>query len=362
MNLVCAAVVFNLFLKSRIHNIARISPSQHINKYCIFRKMKLALVFFYIVFFLLKQKKDIFYLVKSINKRIVTKKYFYKIFSGKFFFNSELFLTKVFFNYYCTFYKNLMKFDELFPLTKYNFELLKMINLKFHNLYNKFVFIHSQKFGAGKDLVNKYCRCILNFRGKRRIFLSAIKKCLLFLKKKYMYTYKYSVPVYANELGLIYGGFLEGVLGRESQNTNLFYLKNSFSNFLESSDYLDSFYKEYYFNMHLKKIKHNFYVTITNRKGGVIFSNSSGKVGLLKKKQKKSMFAINLVVRPAIKSLLKLNILMLKNFFCPISLQYISLKVKYFFLRLGVAINDIVVFNNKSHNFSCRKLKKQRRM
>lgn len=184
MNLVCAAVVFNLFLKSRIHNIARISPSQHINKYYIFRKMKLALVFFYTVFFLLKQKKDIFYLVKSINKRIVTKKYFYKIFSGKFFFNSELFLTKVFFNYYCTFYKNLMKFDELFPLTKYNFELLKMINLKFHNLYNKFVFIHSQKFGAGKDLVNKYCRCILNFRGKRRIiFLSAIKKCLLFLKK-----------------------------------------------------------------------------------------------------------------------------------------------------------------------------------
>src|SRR5690606_4327728 len=145
-------------------------------------------------------------------------------------------------------------------------------------------------------------------------------------------------------------------------NTGSFYLRNSFSNFLKSYGYLDVFYKDYYFNMHLKKIKHNFYVTITDRKGGVIFSNSSGKVGLLKKKQKKSMFAINLVIRPAVKSLLKSNILALKNFFCPISLQYISLKVKYFFLRLGVAISDVVIFNNKSHNFSCRKLKKQRRM
>ena len=52
MNLVCAVVVFNLFLKSRIHNTARVSPSQHINKYYVFRKMKLTLAFFYVAFFL----------------------------------------------------------------------------------------------------------------------------------------------------------------------------------------------------------------------------------------------------------------------------------------------------------------------
>lgn len=366
MNLVCAAAAFNLFLKSRTYGAIRVPSNQHINKYYAFRKMKLSLAFFFIIFFLLEQKRDIFHFTKPINGRVVTKKYFYKIFSEKFFFNSEFLLTKNFLSYYCIFYKNFIEFRNYFSFARYNFELLKAVGLKFHNLYTKFSFIRTQKFDIGRGLVGKYCRCILNFRDRRRvIFLSAIKKCLLFLKNKYTYTYKYNIPTYTDELGLIYDGFIGGVLGDAGQNVisaNLFYFKNSFPNFLKSSDYLDSFYKEYYFNMYLKKIKHNFYVTVTNRKGGVIFSNSSGKVGLLKKKQKKSMFAINLVVRPAIKSLLKSNILALKNFFCPISLQYISLKVKYFFLRLGVAINNTVVFNNKSHNFSCRKLKKQRRM
>lgn len=364
INLVRVMVVFSLFLKSKTYAVACVPSNQHINKYYIFKKTKLVLVFFYIIFFLLKQKKNIFYFVKSLKKRVVVKKYFYKNFSRKIFFNPRLFLTKNFFNYYCTFYKNVSEFDGSFSFIKYNFELFSGINLKFRNLYNKFIFDCGKKFSIEKGLVSKYCRCILNFRDKRRVvFLSIIKKSLLFLKTKYTYTYKYNIPTYIDELGLVYIGFLEGVLDGEVQNnTNLLYLKNSFSNFLKSYDYLDVFYKDYYFNMHLKKIKHNFYITVTNRIGGVIFSNSSGKVGLLKKKQKKSMFAINLVIRPAIKSLLKSNILTLKNFFCPISLQYISLRVKYFFLRLGVAINDVIVFNNKSHNFSCRKLKKQRRM
>jgi ribosomal protein S11 len=365
MNLVCVVAAFNLFSKSKMYVAAHTPSNQHIRGYT-FKKMKLLLAFFYVIFFLLKQKRSIFYLTKLVNKHTITKKFFNKIFSENFFFNSEFLPTKKFFSYYYTFYKDFAGFKGSFQSIQYNFELLKTVCLKFYNLYSKFIFTYTQKFDIGRGLVSKYCRCILNFRDKSRILLlSAIKKCLLFLKNKYVYTFKYSIPTYIDELSLVYSGFLEGVLGNNNQNItgmDLFYSKNSFSNFLKSSDYLDSFYKEYYFNVHLKKIKHNFYVTITNRKGGVIFSNSSGKVGLLKKKQKKSMFAINLVVRPAIKSLLKSNILALKNFFCPISLQYVSLKVKYFFLRLGVAINNIVIFNNKSHNFSCRKLKKQRRM
>jgi len=139
-------------------------------------------------------------------------------------------------------------------------------------------------------------------------------------------------------------------------------LKITFFNFLKSLGALDLFYKEYYYNFYLKKIKENFYATITNRKGDVVFSNSSGKVGLLKKKQKKSMFAVRLVIRPIIKSLLKLNILFIKNFFCPIELESAYLKVKYFFLRSGIIVDNIIIFNSKPHNFYYKKLKKQRRI
>lgn len=368
MNLVCVVVTLSLYSKSIAYSTIRASSKKHINnKYYIFSRLKLLLIYLYIISFLLKIKKTVPYFIKSAGNRPIIKKFFYKIFSIKSFFDSRPLPVKFFFNYYYVFYKDFMEFKGLFSFIKHSFELLKMTFSKFYNLYNKFMYFWVQKFDIKKNLINKYCRSILNFRKKQRIeLLSATKKCLLFSKKKYVYTYKFNTPLYIDELRLIYDTFLEGNIigetGKNIININPLYSKISFSNFLKSSDYLDSFYKEYYFNAYLKKIKHNFYVTLTNRKGGVIFSNSSGKVGLLKKKQKKSMFAINLVIRPAIKTLLKSNILTLKNFFCPISLQYISLKVKYFFLRLGVAIDNLVVFNNKPHNFSCRKLKKQRRM
>src|SRR5690606_14011544 len=106
-----------------------------------------------------------------------------------------------------------MESRGLILFVQHNFELLKTACLKFYNLYNKFIFTYIQKFDIRRALISKYCRCILNFRDKSRVMLlSAIKKCLLFLKNKYAYTYKYNIPTYIDELSLVYAGFLEGVL------------------------------------------------------------------------------------------------------------------------------------------------------
>lgn len=331
-------------------------------------KLKFVLVFLYAVLYLLKIKRNPGPFTKSSGRFLSLKKIFSKIFCLKTYKPYFLFLN-VLLSRYFDFYKQFTLPGTYLLFIKYNKRLLRFVSFKILNLYRKFSYFKLQKPLLKKNFISQYCRSILNFKKIQQTkFFSTLKKCLLFLKKSILLIYKPRSFYCLAELSSIYRGYLGHILGGEylsSKGTGVLdflFLKSTFFNFLKSLSVLDLFYKECYYNIYIKKIKYNFYVTVTNRKGDVIFSNSSGKVGLLKKKQKKSTFAVDLVIRPVIKALLQLNILSVKNFFCPIALRYIFLRVKYFFLRLGVIINNIIIFNNKPHNFYYKKLKKLKRM
>jgi ribosomal protein S11 len=331
-------------------------------------RLKLFVAFLYAVSYLLKIRRYPGLFIKVSCKLLSLKKFFSKIFCLKVYKPYFLFLN-VLFSQYSGFYKRLTLFETNLFFIKYTVGFLKFFSFKILNLYRKFSAFKLRESLLKKGFISQYCRSILNFKKIQQTkFFSTLKKCLLFLKKKVLLIYKYRPSLYLAKLSSIYRGYLGHILGSEylsSKGTDaldFLFLKSTFFNFLKSLNVLDLFYKECYYNIYIKKIKYNFYITVTDRKGDVIFSNSSGKVGLLKKKQKKSTFAIDLVIRPVIKALLRLNILSVKNFFCPIALRYTFLRVKYFFLRLGVTIDNVIIFNSKPHNFYYKKLKKLKRM
>lgn len=376
VNLKLAVVLFSLYLKLNklfFDNNSVISTMHYNIDMKFFNKIKFILVFFRVII-LLKTKYSFIFFTNFFGRFLVTKTLFFKIFYlNKRVRSIFLFLKHTFIRYY-NFYKQYTHFYSVFFI-KCRISFLKLIDfISLFKTYHKYFFINKKilKRVAGKkfklkNFITKYCRNFFNFK-KYRI-ANFFKKTLLFLKKSILYIFKYKLPFYLSKLGSSYKIFLRKFVKKRNLSAgvvdeiiNSLLSKITFSNFLKSSSKLNFLYKMCYYNIYLKKIKYNFYITITNRKGDVIFSNSSGKVGLLKKKQKKSMFATNLVVRPAIKVILRLNILSIKNFFCPIPLKRIFLNVKYFFLRSGVIIEHIVIFNNRPHNFYYKKLKKQKRV
>lgn len=331
-------------------------------------KVKALLILFCLAYLLLRN--IVGDLALRASRIPIKKSIFRKVFYKFFYLESFIFktaLSKKIFEYYHAFYSDTRPFNKL-TFVRFNIFFFRSFNFVLIGAYCRFFSLKScaLKF---RGTFTEYCRHLLKFKGeflRKRISVLKLQRPLLFKKNKITLR-GYDPYPSLNTFDNIYRGFFEYILKRRILNgtypsVNTLSLKATFYNFLKMVDALAPFYKGCYHNIYLKKKKENFYITVTNREGEVIFCNSSGKVGLLKKKQKKSMFALGLVIKPAIRNLLKLNILSIKSFFCPLTLHQLFINVKYLFLRLGVTINNIVIFTNKAHNFYSRKLKKQKRI
>lgn len=355
-------LLLNLEKKMKLNLIKKNAPN----------KIKMLLVSFYLVYLLLHSAgNSSIFCVRAFVKKVIFKKIFYKFFYLKSFDFGVVFSKKLF-KYYSAFYSKIGFFNNL-AFIKLNISFFRLINFILVGTWCRFFFSKIRTIRFRRAFISKYCYNVIRFKKKlfkTQVKVPALKKKHRFLfskKKNKVILRKYVSYTSLKSFDCIYRGFFGYILKRRISGStrspiNILFLKVTFYNFLKMVDTLAPLYKEYYHNIYLKKKKENLYVTVTNREGEVIFCNSSGKVGLLKKKQKKSMFALGQVMKPVIKNLLNLNILLIRKFFCPVVLHRLFIKVKYLFLRLGVSINNIIIFDNKAHNFYFKKLKKPKRV
>jgi ribosomal protein S11 len=145
------------------------------------------------------------------------------------------------------------------------------------------------------------------------------KKYFNFKNSKYLNKYNY-IRIFNykkyNNYKLYYNKLLIILFNNLKYNINFFInnriKKEIFINFLKRKNFLNLFYKNFYYIGFVKKKKSNIYITITNRHGDVIISQSFGKIGLYAKKKRKIQDPIKALCIPVIKKLNEMGVFVIE--------------------------------------------------
>jgi hypothetical protein len=139
--------------------------------------------------------------------------------------------------------------------------------------------------------------------------------------KKYLYI----ASAYTKLLGLLFDK-LDFIYSYTFISNNI--RKEIFINFLKRKNFLNLFYKNFYYIAFIKKKKSNIYITITNRHGDVIIAQSFGKIGLYARKQRKIQEPYKALFAPVFSKARRLEIYVLEYMYFISFTKKIFIEVK----------------------------------
>lgn len=183
---------------------------------------------------------------------------------------------------------------------------------RFFKLKNLNYFIKNKAITRRRFLLRKYTFKII----KRKKNSSIIRKDKRsFYRNKFKFVKFFNYKIFSH-YKLCYNKLLNLIFNKFNKTAFMFLdsriKKEIFINFLKRKNFLNLFYKNFYYIAFIKKKKTNIYITITNRHGDVIVSQSFGKIGLYAKKQRKIQNPLKALFVPVLQRLNDMGIFIIE--------------------------------------------------